>query len=555
MAWPYVNADSLHIGHIAGAYLSADIFRRYHVLIGNHPIMVSGSDMHGTPVSVKAFEANKDPEEYAFSNHKIFINQLKALGFEYSNYTNTHTKLHFEVVNTIGKFLYKKKFLVPGKTKMFFDTKLKRVLPDRFVEGTCPYCGHFPARGDQCDGCGRILDPLELKDPKSKLSKTTPTIVEVTNLYLDLPKFAEQIKEYVKNSTHFRPHVREMTLGFLKEGLKPRPVTRNIQWGIPVEIEGFKDQVWYVWFEAVIGYLSATIEWSNFKGKPPKEYIGIYNPSLIGSYDWQEYWKDSDCHHYYFLGKDNIPFHTIIWPIQLMMFNERVKDKDISTLLPSEESLGLLNLPYDVVANHYMMLNGAKISKSTGNYISIAELLEKYDQTTIRWALARLLPETKDSNFTMERFKELVNNELLATIANLYYRVFSFVLKNYAGKIPEEGQQEILNKAQAKLDEILDAYSKVRIILALDKILELAKEANTLLNERAPWKDPQDTESKRTIGQVFVLLSALSSALWPVIPQFVEHVNSFLASGFVLSSHVSVVKDKVERVERLVERV
>jgi len=531
VAWPYANANTLHVGHVAGAYLSADIFGKFMRAIGAKVLQVSGTDMHGTPVSVKAMAAGLDPKTYAFENHKAFVNQLKALDFEYEHYTNTHNKLHFEVVNNIGRFLYKAGFLFPKTSKMFYDPKAKKYLPDRYVEGTCPYCGYSPARGDQCDGCGRVLDPLELKDPKSKLTGITPEVREVTNLYLDLPKLESFLKKYIKAQKHWKPHVLEFTLGWLKEGLKARPVTRNLDWGIPVEIPGFEDQVWYVWFEAVIGYLSAAIAWSYLE--LPKDFVGLHQGNPQSKNQWQEFWKNPKAQHYYFIGKDNIPFHSVIWPAQIMAYNHKYANAQDSSdfeefKLPAEDSPKELNLPYFIAANHYVMINGQKLSKSLGNFIGMDELLANYSTDQIRYALSRLLPETKDANFTMDRFKELINNEFVATIGNLVYRVFSFSSKNFDGALPgkKHGVTGVGEPVMQKVLEIFVDYvkfmSEVKLSAGLEKVLELARFGNQYFNESAPWKQ-EDKNPQAVFDTAFIAVS-VATLLYPFVPGFTKKV-------------------------------
>ena len=535
VAWPYANAPTLHIGHLVGAILPADIFARFNRKLGNKVLHVTGTDMHGTPVSVKAAKQNMPSDVFAISNHNNFVAQLEQLHINFNLYTNTHNSLHFEVVNNMGRFLYEKGFLFPKKTKMLYDTKAKKYLPDRYVEGTCPYCGYNPARGDQCDNCGRILDPLELKDPVSKLTGTKPVIKEVTNLYLDLPKFADKLLELANKNPHLRPHVKEMTVSFIKEGLKPRPVTRNMDWGIPVDIEGFKDQVWYVWFEAVIGYLSAAIQVFNSREEIINSYTSLtkeYNVNFIYNPPkgtWEEFWKN-DAKHYYFLGKDNIPFHTIIWPAQLLMYNFKYQDEDLFSKfkLPAETLNTPLNLYYDVPANNFLNMNSAKISKSTGNYIGLDELLEKYGATVVRFVFARLMPETKDSNFTMDKFKALANNELVATIGNLIYRVLSFA-KNKYKKVPEgsvsEPVKQTIEKYYAK---VCGSLEKVRLSKALEYILEFAAYGNKYFNDNAPWKAPETVQSKQTILDSANIVINLINMLSPFLPGLTQNVASML---------------------------
>ena len=548
VAWPYANAPTLHIGHLVGALLPADIFARFHRKLGNNVIHVTGTDMHGTPVAVKAAKKGEPPEDFAKNNHSNFVNQLKQLNINFNLYINTHTKIHAKVTNNIGQYLYKKGFLFPKKTQMFYDKKAKKYLPDRYVEGTCPYCGYSPARGDQCDNCGRLLTPLELINPKSKLTGSTPIIKEVTNLYLDLPKMQKQLEILARKNKRLRPHVKEMTLGFLKEGLKPRPVTRNMHWGIPVEIPGYEDQVWYVWFEAVIGYLSAIITFFKIQNKlitqesqliekyegMPIIFNNIQNTSnkrqSLSKLSWEDFWKGQKVYHYYFLGKDNIPFHTIIWPAQLLMYNFKYQDiSDFNQFkLPEEITIKPLNLYYDVPANNFLNLNNDKISKSTGNYIGLDELLQKYTPTSIRYVFARLMPETKDSNFSMERFIELVNNELVATIGNLIYRTLSFAKKNYTCIDPVTIDPKVKSKIEQYYLQVQKYLSNVQLSKALEKILEFASLGNKFFNSTKPWKNPHSSRSKQAVFNSIVIVLNLINLLSPYLPQFSKLVASFI---------------------------
>ena len=534
VAWPYANAPTLHIGHLVGAILPSDIFARFNRMLERNVLHVTGTDMHGTPVSIKAQKNNLEPKDFALNNHKQFVKQLKQLNIDFDLYTNTHNNLHEKVTNNIGKLLYERGFLFPKTTKMFYD-KVKQVfLPDRYVEGICPYCGYSPARGDQCDNCGRILDPLELINPISKLSKTKPVIKNVTNLYLDLPKLKKELENWLKQRNNFRKHVKEMTLGFIKEGLKPRPVTRNIDWGIKVKINGFEDQVWYVWFEAVIGYLSASIAWDI--QKLPTNIPIIFNKRT--NLSWEDFWKNKNTKHYYFLGKDNIPFHTIIWPIQLLMYNKKYKDKKLfkKYILPNEKTNSPLNLAYDVPANNFLNMNSAKISKSTGNYIGLNDLLTQYDVSHIRFVFARLMPENKDTDFTMQKFQTIVNNELVATIGNLIYRVFSFAEKTYH-TVPEANlSQKTLNRIKETFIQTQNFIEKVQLSKALEEILKLAQYGNKLFNNASPWKAYNTTKSKQAVFDTLNIAYNLAILLFPYTPNLSYKIFNYLDTNILNNS-------------------
>ena len=328
VAWPYANG-SIHLGHVAGAYLPADIFARYHRIKGNNVIMVSGSDAHGTPVTITAENQGVSPEEVAKKYQNEFLNDWDGLGINWDLFTTTHTQNHFDVTQDIFLRLHEKGFIYKDIMSQPFCQEHNRFLADRYVEGICPNCNSNGARGDQCDGCGNTLDPKDLIDIKHKDCESTPVFRDTEHFFLKLSVFEKDLINWVKQKSHWKPNVKNFTLGFLEGGLIDRAITRDITWGIPIPIDGYEDKRIYVWFEAVIGYLSASIEWASKTDNPDQ---------------WKDYWKE-DSKPYYFMGKDNIPFHTVIWPAMLMGY-------------------GGLNLPHDVPANEYVNMEERKISTS-----------------------------------------------------------------------------------------------------------------------------------------------------------------------------------------------
>ncbi len=351
VAWPYANND-LHLGHLAGAYLPADIFARYHRLAGNDVLMVSGSDSHGTPITVAADRKGISPRELFEYYHHRFLETQQRIGISYDLFTHTDTANHYRVAQDIFLKLLEKGYLYRATQPQFFSTTTGRALPDRYVEGTCPHCGYPEARGDQCDNCGRLLDALELINPRSKLDGSTPVVRESEHFFLNLPLLQDRIAAFLaEGKDHWRPNVLNFSRNYVAAGLQGRPITRDIEWGIPVPLPGYEEKRLYVWFEAVIGYLSASIEWSRNVGRPDA---------------WKEWWYNPEARTYYFIGKDNIPFHTIIWPAMLIGV-ERLYEDD-----PDRR----LNLPYDVPANEFLNLEGAKFSKSHGRAIWLPEYLD-----------------------------------------------------------------------------------------------------------------------------------------------------------------------------------
>jgi len=488
-AWPYANGP-IHVGHVTGSLLPADIFARFNRLIGNEVVMVSGSDMHGAPITVSADKEKVPPETIANKFHEINSNAIEALGISFDLYTHTHTKNHAEVSKDFFLRLMEKGHLEKRATPQFYCDSCKRFLPDRYVEGKCPHCGYERARGDQCDSCGMDLNAEELVDAKCQICGRTPELRETEHFFLKLSHFADDLTKFVEKQVHWRPHVRAFTLNVLKEGLVDRPITRDISWGVPVPVPGFENKRIYVWFEAVIGYLSATKEWAKLEGKPD---------------DWRKFWTDSSCRSYYFLGKDNIVFHTIIWPGMLIGY-------------------GGLSLPYDVPANQYMNLGGQKFSKSMGVSIDIPDLLTKFKPDVLRYYLAANMPETKDSEFSWDDFAQRINNELVATYGNFFHRALSFTYKNY-GEIPKQGPMD--DRDRSALKRIAEAEKEVRASLAgcesrraLKGIMDLAQFGNQYFDAVAPWSlVGTDKEKCATVLHTSLMIcKALAIMTFPFMP-------------------------------------
>lgn len=342
VAWPYANGD-LHLGHIAGAYLPADIFARYHRLKGNNVLMVSGSDTHGTPITIKAREEKDTPMGVVKRYHHNFLESWKKAGISFDLFTHTHTKNHIKITQDIFKKLHAQgDLLIQSEDQILRYEQVDLFLPDRYVRGTCPHCANTRARGDQCENCGNTFDKPVLVDPVSIITNTTPIVRETSHFYFNLPNYQKQLLDYVTSQPHWRPHVQNFTKVMIEDSLRPRPITRDIDWGVPVPIEGWENKVIYVWFDAVIGYLSASVEW----------IIHTKNPK-----SWENWWKDKDAKAYYFIGKDNIPFHTVIWPVELMAYDSN------------------LNLPFDVPANQFLNLEGDKFSTSRGTGVWLLDAL------------------------------------------------------------------------------------------------------------------------------------------------------------------------------------
>ena len=470
-AWPYANGD-LHIGHLAGAYLPPDIFARYHRLWGNHVLMVSGSDSHGTPITLRADAEGVSPLEVFERFHLRFLETFQHIGITYDLFTHTDTENHYRVSQDIFTACLNNGYLYKHTEQQFYSETEGRFLADRYIEGTCPICGYDGARGDQCDNCKSLLDPTDLINPRSKNDGSTPILRETEHFYLDLRKLNEDILEYLTDEKeHWRPNVINFSLQYARAGLKGRAITRDIEWGIPLPLPGYDDKRLYVWFEAVIGYLSASIEWANNIGEPER---------------WQDWWYRAEAKTYYFIGKDNIPFHAVIWPAELMATGRQ---------LYAQEHRQLLNLPYDVPANEYLNMEGEKLSTSRNWAIWAPDLLERYDPDPIRFYLNAIAPESRDTDFTFADFIRRNNDELVAAWGNLVNRVLGFAYKRYNGQVPEIGpagldaaDQEILTNVAAGFKTVGELLAAVKLKAAQEEAMRLARLANVYLDGKAPWK-------------------------------------------------------------------
>lgn len=457
VAWPYANS-AIHLGHVAGSLLPPDIFSRYHRLRGDEVLMVSGSDQHGTPVTVRADKEGLTPEQVADRYHTINKKAIEDLGIEFSLFTKTHTPNHIQVVHDIFLRLMEKGHLEQRESLQYYCPKCVKFLPDRYVEGKCVKCGNESSRSDQCDKCGTTFEVGEIADPVCITCKTRPEMRETQHYFFKLTDFDQPLLSYVQGSQHWRSNVQLFTQNWLESGLKDRPITRDMSWGVPVPLPGTDGKVIYVWFEAVIGYLSASKEWAQSIGDPEA---------------WKAFWTDPAVKSYYFLGKDNIPFHTIIWPSILMGY-------------------GGLNLPYDVPANEFLTFKGEKLSKSKGPSIDIPSILKLFEADLVRYYLAVNMPEGKDADFSWEDFETKINNELVATLGNYFHRVLSFTQKNFKEipKLPEglEAETRQVNEAIAQAMVEVETYiSSCQFKKGLKAVMDLAQFGNRFFDSVAPW--------------------------------------------------------------------
>ncbi len=490
VGWPYASGPR-HLGHLAGAYLPADIFARYHRSAGHDVLMVSGSDVHGTPITVRADEEGVDPQVIVDRYHKEFLEAWDRLSITWDLYTSTGTENHARVTQDMFLQLLENGYLEKQTSTQYYDEKAKRFLPDRYVEGTCPHCGYGEARGDQCDNCGRTLDVTDLIDPRSQLSGTKPVQRETEHFFLMLSKLEDRIKDWLESREGWRKHVKNWALGMVDEGLPDRAITRDINWGVEVPVDDLgPGKRIYVWFDAVIGYLSASIEWAENSGEPDA---------------WKAWWTDPDAESYYIVGKDNIPFHTVIWPAMLM-------------------GSGDLNLPTDVPANQYVTFGSEKASSSRGIGRSMGWYLDRLEPDSLRFAVASVLPEQNDTDLSDEEIIRRVNEELVATWGNLVNRVLSMSSQNF-GETPTKGElrsqdTDLLALVDDALSKAGSEIEKVELRAGLRTAMHAATEVNAYLNYQEPWKAAK-TDKERAGTILWTALQAISGirvALSPYLP-------------------------------------
>lgn len=502
VAWPYANTPT-HVGQVAGCYLPADIFARYHRAKGNRVLMVSGSDQHGTPITVMAETEGITPAQLVGRVQEKFVETWNRLGISFDLFTSTGTANHAEIAQDFFLRLYQQGDLYTATQDAVYCPKDKRFLPDRYVEGTCPYCGYTRARGDQCENCGRTLDPTDLIDPRCRICGTTPEIRPTEHFYLRLSKYNQPLLDWASEQTHWRPNVRNFTLRYLEEGLKDRAITRDLEWGVPIPLPGYEQKRIYVWFEAVIGYLSASVEWAKQQGTPDA---------------WKRWWQEP-ARAFYFIGKDNIPFHTMIWPMMLMAY-------------------GGLNLPYDVPANEFMTLEGDKISSSRNWAVWTLDVLDRYQPDTLRYYLAAAMPETNDGDFSWREFFRRNNDELVATYGNLAHRVLTFTVRHFDGKVPDPGvlrprDEEMLARIDRTFLAVDAALGSARFRDALREAMSLAQEANRYLDEQAPWQaiKTDHAAAGRGLWVTLQAINGLKTVLEPFLPFSSAKLHALLGFG------------------------
>jgi len=532
VAWPYANGD-LHVGHLAGAYLPADIFARYHRLKGNRVLMVSGSDSHGTPISVEADKRGIPARQVFEHYHERFLLTQQKIGISYDLFTHTDTENHHKVTQDFFLKLLENGCLYKETQELMYSELEKRFLPDRYVEGECYICHYANARGDQCDNCGNLLDATKLINPRNKGNPADKLIVrESEHFFLDLGRFEPELIEYLnKHESHWRPNVVRFSRNFIMEGLHGRPITRDIDWGVDVPLDGWGNKKLYVWFDAVIGYFSASLEWAKNIGQPDA---------------WKDWWYNPQAEIYNFIGKDNIPFHTIIWQSELLGVNGIYNEaKDVNAYDAN------LQLPYDVPANEFMNIEGDKFSKSRNWAIWLPDILDRYQPDAIRYYTAATFPESADSDFNWDGFLNRVNGELLAAWGNLANRMLSFAYKRYEGKVPNidinkltADDKAILEKSEAAFESIGSLIEAVKLKESLTQTMALVRETNAYLDKRAPWKAIKENPDDAALAVYTVLrvIDNLKTVLSPFLPFTSQKVHEFLGYDGQLFGEQKIVE-------------
>jgi methionyl-tRNA synthetase len=534
VAWPYASGLR-HIGHVAGFGVPSDTFARYHRLRGNDVLMVSGTDEHGTPVMVAADAAGESPRETADRFSEFIREDLLNLGLSYDLFTRTTTRNHYDVTRDMFRTLYEKGYVIEQETLGAFSASTGHTLPDRYIEGTCPICGFSSARGDQCDNCGNQLDPTDLIDPRSRIDGTAPVFEKTKHLFLDLPAFKDQLIEWLEAKENWRPNVRRFSLNFAKE-LKPRPITRDLDWGVPIPVEGYEDRDdkrIYVWFDAVIGYLSASIEWAATRGTPDA---------------WREWWQNPHAEHTYFMGKDNIVFHTVIWPSMLLGYGQGGS---------YGAGRGELRLPDNVASSEFLTMEGKKFSSSRGVEILVRDFLSRYEPDALRYFLTAAGPETQDTDFTWSEFVRRNNDELVATWGNLVNRTLQSAYKNF-GAVPTPGplmaeDEALLAEVERGFESVGSLIEETRFRNALQEAMRIAAAGNQYVAEQAPWaKLEADPERAATILYVALrAIDGLKVLLSPFLPFSAQRLHELLGYGDVIAGPLefrTVQEDGAEHV-------
>lgn len=512
VAWPYANGPR-HIGHVAGFGVPSDVFSRYMRMAGHDVLMVSGTDEHGTPILVAADSEGVSARDLADKNNTLIVNDLVDLGLSYDLFTRTTTGNHYNVVQELFRGVHTNGYLVEQTTFGAISPSTGRTLPDRYIEGTCPICGYPDARGDQCDNCTNQLDPIDLINPRSKINGETPEFVETQHFFLDLPALAGALQEYLEGreaSGTWRPNVIKFSLN-LTEDLRPRAMTRDIDWGIPVPVEGWSEQKTkrlYVWFDAVIGYLSASVEWARRLGEPEK---------------WREWWNDPEALSYYFMGKDNIVFHSVIWPAELLGYNGKGERGG------EPGTYGVLNLPTEVVSSEFMTMESKQFSTSRGHVILVSDMLSRYQPDALRYYICAAGPETSDADFTWADFVLRTNSELVAGWGNLVNRTATMIAKSF-GEIPAAGpleqvDEDVLAAVRNAFVTVGDQIGRQRLRQGIAEAMKAVGEVNKYLTATEPYKMKDESQRER-LGTVLHVAAQCVADCNTLLSPFLPHSSN-----------------------------
>lgn len=501
-AWPYANG-SLHLGHLA-SLLGADIIARYQRLVGNEVLFVSGSDCYGTPIVVEADQQGIHPSEIAEKYHSEFVETLiNSLKFSFDLYTKTTTENHKKVVQDIFLKLFQKGYIYPKIEKLPYCPKCQRFLPDRYIEGECPICHFKNARGDQCDECGNLLDSHQILNLHCKICQQTPEWRFSKHLFFRLSKFQNQLKNWLEKAKDWRVNSKDFSLNLIDQGLPDRAISRDLQWGVPVPIPGYQGKCIYVWFEAVCGYLSASKEWARSQGK--EDF-------------WKKFWQDDQAIHFYVHGKDNIPFHTIIWPAILLGLED-------------------LHLPDRIISSEFLTLEKKQFSKSRLWAVWLPDFLSKFNPETLRYYLVINGPETSDSDFSWIDYYNRTNNELIGHFGNFIHRTLSFVKNNFPNglKFPKKidnQEKKILSLTQESFSRVGKAIEKGYFREGLQTIFQLVETGNRYLNQVAPWEKIKEnrSETENNLAVVSQLIQSLIILINPYLPSTAERISQMINS-------------------------
>jgi methionyl-tRNA synthetase len=514
VAWPYASGPR-HIGHVAGFGVPSDVFSRYQRMAGADVLMVSGTDEHGTPILVAADKEGVTPRQLADRYNRVIAEDLRGLGLSYDLFTRTTTRNHYAVVQDMFRTLHANGYIRPRTMMGAISPSTGRTLPDRYIEGECPICGTDGARGDQCDACGNQLDPIDLRHPRSRINGETPLFIETEHFFLDLPAFTGALGSWLQQRTDWRPNVLKFSMNLLDD-LQPRAISRDLDWGVPIPLPGWSDRAdkrLYVWFDAVIGYLSASIEWARRTGDPDA---------------WRAWWQNPDAESYYFMGKDNVVFHSVIWPSLLLGYS------GLGEPAGTPGPLGALDLPSEVVSSEFLTMEGRKFSSSRSVVIFVKDVLARYQPDALRYYLAMAGPENQDTDFTWSEFLRKTNDELVAGWGNLVNRSVSMAAKN-VGAVPEPGvrtdaDHALLATTAGAFDSVGALLARSRQKAAITEVMSVVASVNKYVSDQAPWKlRTADPERMRTVlNTTLQAVSDCNTMLTPFLPHSAQTVHELL---------------------------